>query len=131
MPSPGFDPTIILQNLFDSEIVLLKRTEVVIDSNFGTTGVTYTSYVAMARVVPITDWDLLYDKSGIIHMGQARGFFMPSYSFQGDYVRVMVGDRVFMQSTNWDVLKVAPFFDGNREIYLEALLDRIETDVPV
>jgi len=125
-PGLGIDPMLMVQGVFDSDIILLKKSEEVIDSTYGTTKAVYTSYIVTGRVVPITDFDIFYDKSGTIKQGQARGYFRPSYSFSGKKVEVMVGDRVFFHSTNWDVLSVNPMWDRDVEVYTQAILDREE-----
>ena len=121
-------PKLQIRKLLSDQITLVKVTESEISEDWGDTKITTTEYTITGKIVPVTTEDLRFLPSGLLDLGDARGYFLPSYTVDQTTVTVDTGDRIKYLDIEYEVTEITRHIDENgNELYRECRLRRFTT----
>lgn len=108
------------------DITLYKTTMTTIgDDEYDQKTETYQSYSIKAEVQPITLNELKDMPPGLMNLGDAWGYFLPSYYIQGQTITVEPEDEILCETIRYEVVKVEDHYQGNSIVWRRCYLRRI------
>jgi len=115
-------PYFLLHKVLVDDITLKKVTKTIIDEAYGVAEETTTTYTIKGKVVLVTEEDLRFLPSGTLKLGEARGYFYPSYTIDSTTVTVEIGDKITINNEDYKVEELTLHQQGGEEIYREVIL---------
>lgn len=112
----------VLRTILKDAVTLRVVTRTVTDSRWDTRHESTEDYQVKAKILIITQEDLRWIPGGTLRVGDARGFFFPSYQIGDKTIAADIGNRVIWQDLVFEILRVSPYIDGQvqfRECYLK------------
>ncbi len=106
-------------------VTLHKITETEIDSEFGMTEETETTYSISAEIQSITLEDMRFFPAGEIVEGDLWGYFLPVYQIDGEDYRVQLNDYITFKSVKYLVVRIEDEFMNSDTVLRRALLRRV------
>jgi len=115
----------ILQSL-GTEVTLHKitETELVADDEFGQTEETEETYTIFAEIQSITLEEMTYLPAGEVQDGDAWGYFLPSYTIDGESYSVAVNDYITFKTFKYLVIRIIDQYMGGETVLRRAHLRR-------
>jgi len=86
---------------------------------------TFNTFDITAEIQPITLEDELQAVPGLLHTGDAWGFFLPYYILQESKVTVDPEDKIICENVRYEVRRIEDHYDGNNIVWRRAYLVRI------
>jgi len=83
------------------------------------------TYSLEAEIQEITAEDLAYFVPGTVDVGDAYGYFLPSYLKKGKEVTIQVEDEIVWNNKTWRVERIEDFYYGDKLWYKRAFLKRV------
>ena len=97
----------VLRRILTENITLKKKEETELDTEYGSVTKAYTSYTVRGLVIPTSVDEVRWIAPGYIHIGDARGFFYPSYEIDEDTtISPVIGDRVVWEGDEYTIDKI-------------------------
>jgi len=119
-------PSWQLKKFFKKGVTLTKYSYSDGEDAYGQKSKTTTgTYTLEAEIQEIRSEDLAYMRPGLVELGDAWGFFLPSYTKKGKTVTVEIGDEVTWNSKTWRVDYIENYITENNVTYKRALLKRV------
>lgn len=129
-------PRIQLKKLLRHEVTLYKLPDDFLSSNtfhlsgdplniYGVRGETFQTYTIKAEIQPITMEDEAQAIPGLIHTGDAWGFFLPYYELEGEEISVEPEDQIKCEGITYEVARIEDHYQGNNIVWRRAYLRRI------
>jgi len=115
-------PYFLLHKVLVDDITLKKVTKTIIDEAYGVAEETITTYTIKGKVVLVTEEDLRFLPSGTLRLGEARGYFYPSYTIDATTVKVEIGDKITINNEDYKVEELTLHQQEGKEIYREVIL---------
>lgn len=113
-----------ISKMYTSDVILSKTTETEIEDEFGQTEESLETYKIKAEIQTIRLEDVTFLPAGSIKEGDAWGFFLPSYTIDGESVTVEVNDYITFKSVVYLVQRIEDYYQGNTTVYRRALMRR-------
>ena len=113
--------------MYTCSVTLHKITETLIGSDefeFGQTEESEETYAIKAEIQGITLEDMAFLPAGEVSEGDAWGFFLPTYTIDGEDVIVDMNDYISFKGIKYLVKRIIDFYNGNTTVYRRAFLKR-------
>jgi hypothetical protein len=118
-------PKVILRRLFKKEITLTRYTYTENTDAWGQKVSTSVAYTIMGEIQEVTSEDSQLWKVGEVQMGDAWGYFYPSYDVGKEItLDVQKDDEVTWNSKTWIVTEIQSMYYGRKESYKKVYLKR-------
>jgi type IV secretory pathway TrbF-like protein len=115
-----------LLHMFRKKVTLEKYSIEESTDSYGQTEETLVgSYQIDAEIQEVTAEDLVYMRPGVVEVGDAWGYFLPSYLVQGQTVTVEVEDIVKWNNKAWRIDRIEDYYLGGQLMYKRALMKRV------
>jgi len=119
-------PKIGLKKIFKKDVNLIRHTETSSSDAYGqATMVPSETFPLKAEIIEVTAEDLLYLPPGALNIGDAWGYFLPSYISKGREVIIQVGDVVQWNSKEWRIERIEDHYLGKKLSHKRAFLKRV------
>jgi len=87
---------------------------------------TYAEYSIRAYMQVLTLYDLTWLPVGLVEEGDARGYFLPSYTIGTETIRVEIRDIIVWDNVEWRVFSITSHYNElGQEVYREAYMRAI------
>ena len=83
------------------------------------------TYSLEAEIQEITSEDLAYFVPGTVEIGDAFGYFLPSYLKKGKTITIQVEDEIVWNNKTWRIERIEDFYYGDKLWYKRAFLKRV------
>ena len=118
-------PSRKLASIFGKTVTLTQYLGTGDEDAFGQKNMTVLgTYRIKAEVQEITSYDLSFLVPGIADVGDAWGFFLPSYKIKGKTLNLQPEDEITWNSKTWRIDKIEDFYVGESLWYRKALMRR-------
>jgi len=118
-------PTRKLQSIFRKTVTLSKITTSGNDDAYGQKSETSSgTYRIRAEIQEITSYDLAYFVPGTVQIGDAWGYFLPSYTVNGKKVEIALEDEITWNGKTWEIDRIEDAYIGEKLWYRKAYLRR-------
>lgn len=122
-------PRIQLKKLLKHEVTLGKFTEGNLsgdpDNIYDQHGETFTTHTILCEIQPITMEDETSAVPGILHAGDAWGFFLPYYWIEGEQITIDPEDHITCEGVTYAVARTEDHYQGNNIVWRRAYLRRV------
>lgn len=113
-----------IKKMYRCNVTLHKITETTIDDEFGQTEESETTYSIKAEIQSITLEDMAYLPAGEVSEGDCWGFFLPTYTVDGQEIEVEVNDYITFKNIKYLVQRIEDYYEGNTTVYRRGFLKR-------
>jgi len=120
---PRIDARPLLRRLLTHSLTLKKRTESEIDSLWGTSSSSFTSYSVKGALHPLTLEEIRWLSVAGLPVGDARALLFKEYEVSGQTIKPEVGDYLSRDGEEYEILRIREFTEMGTTI-LEAILRR-------
>lgn len=83
------------------------------------------TYSIEAEIQEITAEDLSFLVPGVASIGDAWGYFLPSYLVSGQNITISPEDEVTWNGKTWRIDKIEDYYYGENLFYKRALMKRV------
>jgi len=83
------------------------------------------TFTLEAEIQEITAEDLAYLVPGTAEIGDAYGFFLPTYLKKGREITIQVEDEITWNNKTWRIERIEDFYYGDKLWYKRAFLKRV------
>ena len=119
-------PKYVLKKILKKEVTLTKYTYSNGEDAYGQRSQSVSgTYAINAEIQEITSEDLAYVVPGTMSIGDAFGFFLPSYLVKGKTISIAVDDEISWNNKTWRIDQVEDYYYGNKIWYKRAILKRV------
>jgi len=118
-------PTRKLENLMLKKVTLTKYVMSGGTDAYGQQERTGTSYTLKAEIQEITAENLSFFKPGTVDVGDAWGYFQPSYTVKGLTITISPEDEVTWNGKTWRIDFIEDAYIGESLWYRRAFLKRV------
>ena len=119
-------PKAVLRKIFKKEVDLKRYSFSESDDTYGqATRSLSETYPIKAEIQELTTEDLSFLPPGVASIGDAYGFFLPTYLVKGREVSVEVEDEIVWDNKIWRVERIENFYYGSKLWYKRAFLKRV------
>lgn len=85
----------------------------------------FNTFNIQAEIQPITMEDEIQAVPGLLHAGDAWGFFLAYYDLEGDQITVDPEDQIICESILYEVVRIEDHYQGNNIVWRRAYLRRV------
>ena len=119
-------PNIGLKKIFKKEVYLIRNSETASEDAYGQAElIPQETFPLKAEIIEITSEDLMYYPPGVLEIGDAWGYFLPSYYSKGRTVTIQIGDFIEWDNKQWRIERIEDFYLGKKLGHKRALLKRV------
>ena len=83
------------------------------------------TFTLEAEIQEITAEDLAYLAPGTAEIGDAYGYFLPTYLKKGREISIQVEDEITWNNKTWRIERIEDFYYGDKLWYKRAFLKRV------
>jgi len=115
-----------LRNAFMKSVTLTKYTSSDNEDDWGQQTFTVSgTYIIAAEIQEITSEDLSFMVPGTANVGDAWGWFQPTYTKKGMTITIAPEDQVTWNSKTWRIDTIEDAYLGEHLWYRKALMRRV------
>lgn len=115
-----------LSKLLMKKITLTKYDLSGTDDAYGQKSKTIlATYTLKAEIQELTSEDLAFFVPGTVNLGDAYGYFFPSYEIQGQTISIAAEDEVTWSGKTWRIDRIEDYTFGEQIWYKRAFLRRL------
>ena len=119
-------PSYVLKKILKKEVTLTKYTYSDGEDAYGQRSRSVSgTYKIKAEIQEITSEDLAYVVPGTMSVGDAFGFFLPTYLVQGKNISIEAEDEITWNSKTWRIDSIEDYYYGEKIWYKRAVLKRV------
>jgi len=119
-------PKVMLRKSLGKQVTLKRYSFSESEDAYGqSTRTLQDTYSLEAEIQEITAEDLAYLVPGTAEIGDAYGFFLPSYLKKGKEITLQVNDEIQWKGKTWRVERIEDFYYGDKLWYKRAFLKRV------
>jgi len=119
-------PKAQLRKVLGKKVTLKKYTYSGTEDEYGQKERTLDdSYSIRAEIQELTSEDLAFLPPGLANIGDAYGYFLPSYLVKGKTIEISAEDEVVWNNKTWRIDRVEDYYYGDKIWYKRAFLRRV------
>ena len=119
-------PKTQLRKILGKTVTLKKYTYSGTEDEYGQKERTLSdSYSIKAEIQELTSEDLAFLPPGLANIGDAYGYFLPSYLAKGKTVEISTEDEIVWNNKTWRIDRVEDYYYGDKIWYKRAFLRRV------